>query len=72
MEKPCAAKREQLTPKRVREPGIRLKTILELNGSPVGVRLLFDEQEHPAGAHPALSVLPGGDEGAPGQLYDAR
>lgn len=47
MEQPCAAKQERLTPERVRELGIRLKAILELNGSPVGVRLLFDEQERP-------------------------
>ncbi|MCP9439820.1 MAG: DUF169 domain-containing protein [Nitrospira sp.] len=52
MEKPSVAKQERLTPERVRELGVRLKAILELNGSPVGVRLLFEEQERPAGAHP--------------------
>lgn len=52
MEKPTAAAQERLTPERVRVLGTRMKAILELNGSAVGVRLLFDEDEIPAGAHP--------------------
>ena len=52
MEKPIASEQESLTPERVRELGTRMKTILELNGAPVGVRLLFDENESPVGARP--------------------
>jgi len=40
-----------LTPERVRELGGKMITILDLAGSPVGVRLLFDESELPSGAH---------------------
>jgi uncharacterized protein (DUF169 family) len=51
MKNPIMSERKPLTPERVRELGVRMKAILELNGSPVGVRLLFDEKESPAGAH---------------------
>ena len=52
MEKPIASQQEPLTPERVRELGGRMKAILELAGSPVGVRLLFDDTNVPAGARP--------------------
>ncbi|MBI4524145.1 MAG: DUF169 domain-containing protein [Deltaproteobacteria bacterium] len=39
-----------LTPERVRELGGKMITILDLAGSPVGVRLLFDESKSPTGA----------------------
>lgn len=42
---------ERLNPERVRVLGARMKAILELAGSPVGVRLLFDERDVPSGAH---------------------
>jgi len=42
---------EPLTPERVRALGSRMRSLLELVGSPVGVRLLFDEKESPASAH---------------------
>lgn len=41
----------ELTPERVRELGGKMITILGLAGSPVGVRLMFDESELPSGAH---------------------
>jgi uncharacterized protein (DUF169 family) len=39
-----------LTPERIRELGGKMITILDLAGSPVGVRLLFDESKSPTGA----------------------
>ena len=44
-------KQEPLTPERVRASGSRMRSLLELVGCPVGVRLLFDEEERPAGPH---------------------
>ena len=51
MENVMTTKQEPLIPERVRALGSRMRALLELVGSPVGVRLLFDEKERPGGVH---------------------